>query len=251
MSNDLKIFSQSDFGEIRTAVTESNEPMFCLADICRALDLTQVSRVKDRLDEDEVTQINLTDSLGRNQLTNFVTESGLYDVIIRSDSPKAKPFRNWVTHTVLPTLRKDGVYMIGEEKAKSEDEIILLAHQLLQNKVDRLLAENKILSTQIEQDQHKVFGYMNMISTDGYYSVEQAAKWMTEKGFKIGRNQLFKQLRDIGLLRKNNLPYQKYIKQELFTVKAVTINNFVKSQTFISNKGLDCVWNKITDKMTD
>lgn len=181
MSNDLKIFSQSDFGEIRTAVTESNEPMFCLADICRALDLTQVSRVKDRLDEDEVTQINLTDSLGRNQLTNFVTESGLYDVIIRSDSPKAKPFRNWVTHTVLPTLRKDGVYMIGEEKAKSEDEIILLAHQLLQNKVDRLLAENKILSTQIEQDQHKVFGYMNMISTDGYYSVEQAAKWMTEK----------------------------------------------------------------------
>lgn len=246
--NKLKILENSEFGRVRTAISQSNEPMFCLNDVCRALGIANPYNVGARLDRDDLCQIEVTDSLGRNQFANFVTEAGLYDVILHSNSPKAKPFRRWICKDVLPTLRKDGMYIVGEEKAQSEEEIILLAHKLLEKKVERLQAENQVLQQQVESEKPKVMGYNNMMATDGLYSVEQAAKWYSSKGYRIGRNQLFKLMRDIQLLRHNNLPYQMYIDKEYFDVKMVSVGyGLVRSQTFLSNKGLDYVWNKIKD----
>ena len=103
--NELQIFNSEDFGEVRTAVI-NDEPMFCLIDICKALEMSNPTMVAQRLDDDERTKLDL----GRQGETNFITESGLYAVILRSDKPNAKKFRKWVTAEVLPQIRKTGSY---------------------------------------------------------------------------------------------------------------------------------------------
>lgn len=103
---ELQIFNNEEFGEVRTANID-NEPLFCLMDICKALEMKNPTMVASRLEEDEVTKLDLG---GKNGETNFVTESGLYAVISRSDKPNAKKFREWVTSEVLPTIRKTGSY---------------------------------------------------------------------------------------------------------------------------------------------
>lgn len=105
--NDLQIFNNEEFGEVRTAVV-NDEPMFCLADVCKALEIKNATDVAKRLDDDERTRLNL----GRQGEANFITESGLYAVILRSDKPNAKKFRKWVTSEVLPSIRKTGGYNI-------------------------------------------------------------------------------------------------------------------------------------------
>ena len=117
--NELQIFNSEEFGEIRTA-TVDGEPMFCLVDICKALEIKNATDVAKRLDDDERTRLNL----GRQGETNFVTESGLYAVILRSDKDNAKKFRKWVTSEVLPTIRKTGGY---RKPMSTAEQIKLLA----------------------------------------------------------------------------------------------------------------------------
>lgn len=100
------VFNSPEFGEIRT-VTINNEPMFCLSDICKVLNLSNPTVVASRLDEDERSKLDL----GRAGMATFVTESGLYSVILRSDKPNAHAFRKWVTAEVLPSIRKNGGYL--------------------------------------------------------------------------------------------------------------------------------------------
>ena len=90
--NDIQVFNNPQFGQVRTAGTPNN-PMFCLVDVCQAIGINNSRVVKQRLDGDDVSLIDTIDNLGRTQKVTFITESGLYDVIIRSDSEQAKPFR--------------------------------------------------------------------------------------------------------------------------------------------------------------
>lgn len=107
--NELEIFKNEEFGEIRT-VMEDGEPMFCLADICKALDLEQVSRVKQRLKADGVTTSKVIDRLGREQDATFINEANLYKTIFQSRKKSAERFTDWVTTEVLPSIRKTGAY---------------------------------------------------------------------------------------------------------------------------------------------
>lgn len=134
--SELQIFNNEEFGEVRTAVV-NNEPMFCLADVCKALEIKNVTDVAKRLDDDERTRLNL----GRAGETNFVTESGLYAVILRSDKPNAKKFRKWVTSEVLPSIRKTGRY---NKPMTTAEKIQLLAqgNEELNERVDKV--EDKI-----------------------------------------------------------------------------------------------------------
>ena len=134
--NDLQIFNNEEFGEVRTAVV-NDEPMFCLIDICKALEIKNATDVAKRLDEDERTRLNL----GRQGETNFITESGLYAVILRSDKPNAKKFRKWVTSEVLPTIRKTGSY---NKPMSTAEKIKLLAqgNEELNERVEK--AEDKL-----------------------------------------------------------------------------------------------------------
>ena len=106
---EIKIFNNPSFGNVRVAGSEDN-PLFCLADVCKALDL-QPSAVMRRLDDGVISNNPITDNLGRQQVANFVNEDGLYDVILDSRKPEAKQFRKWITSEVLPTIRKHGAYM--------------------------------------------------------------------------------------------------------------------------------------------
>lgn len=150
MANEIKIFDNPQFGEIRTAGT-SEKPLFCLADVCRVLDL-QVTPTKNRLKPDGVSLIKVIDSLGREQEATFITEQNLYKVIMRSDKPKAEPFQDWVCGEVLPSIRKTGSY--STEKLLSPSELILkLAQMNVENerKMKALEEKQTRLESEIEE----------------------------------------------------------------------------------------------------
>ena len=155
--NDLQIFNNEEFGEVRTVVLNS-EPMFCLADVCKALDIKNATDVAKRLDDDERTRLNL----GRQGETNFVTESGLYAVILRSDKPNAKKFRKWITGEVLPSIRKTGSY--GKPMTTAE-KIQLLAQgneelsgrvEKVEDKIDILESDMPLYGCEIDEIQKHV-----------------------------------------------------------------------------------------------
>lgn len=107
--NDIQIFNNPNFGEIRTVINENGEPMFCLVDVCAALELTPKG-VKQRLGDEVISNYPIIDTLGREQQALFVNEDGLYDTVLESRKPKAREFRKWVTSEVLPSIRKTGQY---------------------------------------------------------------------------------------------------------------------------------------------
>lgn len=110
--NGLQIFTYNG-NEVRT-VQKDGEPWWVLRDVCDILGISHIKDTVDRLDGDEVGQTEVIDRLGRNQTAYIINESGLYNVIIRSDKPEAKPFRKWVTSEVLPSIRRHGAYMTPE-----------------------------------------------------------------------------------------------------------------------------------------
>ncbi len=114
--NELQVFEYRQTMDVRM-VMQGDEPWWVLKDVCKVLGLSNSRMVADRLDEDEVSQTYITDSLGRQQETTVINESGLYSVILRSDKPEAKAFKRWVTHEVLPSIRRTGRYELGGQTA--------------------------------------------------------------------------------------------------------------------------------------
>ena len=112
--NGLEIFKNEEFGEVRT-IQFNNEPYFCMVDICRALELGNVSQALIRLNKDGVISNEVIDSLGRKQKANFVNESNMYKLIFQSRKKSSEKFSDWVTNEVLPTIRKTGGYVNNEE----------------------------------------------------------------------------------------------------------------------------------------
>lgn len=103
--NEMQVFEREEFGQIRT-ITRDGEPWFVAVDVCRALEHSNVSSALERLDDDERSKLNL----GRQGETNVVNEPGLYTLVLGSRKPEAKAFKRWITHEVLPSIRKTGAY---------------------------------------------------------------------------------------------------------------------------------------------
>ena len=162
--NDLQIFNNEEFGEVRTVVL-NREPMFCLADVCKALDIKNATDVAKRLDDDERTRLNL----GRQGETNFVTESGLYAVILRSDKPNAKKFRKWITGEVLPSIRKTGSY--GKPMTTAE-------------KIQLLAKGNEELSGRVEKVEDKIDSLENDMPLYGC-EIDEIQKHVKRRGVDI------------------------------------------------------------------
>ena len=159
-----QIFNNEEFGEVRTAVV-NNEPMFCLSDVCKALDIKNATDVAKRLDDDERTRLNL----GRQGETNFVTESGLYAVILRSDKPNAKKFRKWITGEVLPSIRKTGSY--GKPMTTAE-------------KIQLLAQGNEELSGRVEKVEDKIDSLENDMPLYGC-EIDEIQKHVKRRGVDI------------------------------------------------------------------
>ena len=162
--NDLQIFNNDECGEVRTVVLNS-EPMFCLTDVCKALDIKNATDVAKRLDDDERTRLNL----GRQGETNFVTESGLYAVILRSDKPNAKKFRKWITGEVLPSIRKTGSY--GKPMTTAE-------------KIQLLAQGNEELSGRVEKVEDKIDSLENDMPLYGC-EIDEIQKHVKRRGVDI------------------------------------------------------------------
>lgn len=208
----IKIFENDRFGEVRVAGTSEN-PLFCLADVCKILGL-RVDAVQSRL-TDAPIRIGVTDSIGREQQMNFVNEKNLYKVIMRSDKPQAEPFQDWVCGEVLPSIRKHGAYMTNDtlEKAlTSPDFLIQLATNLKEEQQKRIEAERKVTEAA------PAVAFTNAVqSANSSCLIGELAKLIAQNGYSIGEKRLFAWMRDNGYLGKHgeryNIPNQQYVEQ--------------------------------------
>lgn len=223
--NELQIFNNEEFGEIRTVVA-NNETMFCLPDVCKALELSNSRVVSARLDDDERCKLDLP----RQGETWFITESGLYAVILRSDKPNAKKFRKWVTSEVLPSIRKNGGYIAGQETL-SDDELLSKALLVAHNKIaerDKIIEQKQ---ARIEQMKPKAIFADAVATSRTSILIGDLAKLICQNGYQIGQKRLFEWLRNNGYLCKRkgtqwNMPTQKSMELGLFEVKeSVHVNS--------------------------
>ena len=118
--NDIQIYSNPDFGEVRT-ILKDGEPLFVAADVCRALEIDPTAT--RRLDEDEKNTLHLTQGTSGNPNVTVVTESGLYSLVLGSRKPEAKAFKRWITHEVIPAIRKTGSYSTPQHSRRSDREL--------------------------------------------------------------------------------------------------------------------------------
>lgn len=130
---ELQIFNNSEFGQIRTVIVDS-EPMFCLADVCKALEITHITDVKNRLKQDGVGTAEVIDNIGRKQNATFINESNLYKTIFQSRKESAERFTEWVTSEVLPSIRKTGIY----QKPLSTQEMMRIQLGMIDDVSDRV-----------------------------------------------------------------------------------------------------------------
>lgn len=206
MSNSL-ILSNENFGEVRVAY-ENNEPLFCLSDICRILELSNNRMVAEAIkNEFELCKLNLHSFDTGFGIKEFIMidEAQLYYVLNTSRSKKAKPFRMWINKEVLPSIRKTGSYSIQQQLPKTYGEALLEA--------GRLALENERLLTQAKENQPKIEAFNELMSSS------DSLDFLTfSKIIKIGRTTLFKKLRELKVLRKDNIPYQSYINRGYFKV---------------------------------
>ena len=216
--NNLQIFKSEEFGEIRV-VEKEGQPWFVAKDVCDILEIQNTTDATKRLDADEVTRFNLGGLTGE---TNLVNEYGLYSLILGSRKPEAKKFKRWVTHEVLPSIRKNGGYIANQESLTPEQivaQALIVANNIIQEK-DRLLAEQK----------PKVL-FADAVSTSHTsILVGELAKLINQNGVDIGQNRLFEWLRDNGFLIKRNgtdynMPTQYSMDLGLFEIKERSIAN--------------------------
>lgn len=217
MNNEIRKF---DFrgAALRTLTDEAGEPWFVAKDVCAILEISNPSDALKRLDDDERSRFNL----GRQGETNIVNEAGLYVLVLGSRKPEAHEFKRWVTHEVLPSIRKHGGYMVGQERMTPE-QMALASMRWLQSKVDEQ-------AKQLKAQEGKVL-FANAVETARTsILVGDFAKILKSNGIDIGQRRLFAWLREHGWLIKAkgsswNMPTQKAMDLHLFEVKETTISH--------------------------
>ncbi len=254
---ELQIFKNNEFGEVRTKVI-NNEPYFSLNDVCRILEINNPRMAKTRLNGDGVSTTDGVDSLGRKADVTMINEPNLYKLVFQSRKAEAERFADWVTSEVLPSIRKHGAYMSSEviEKTLSDpDYLIRLATNLKEEKAKRALAE-----AQIERDKPKVLFADTVSSSNKSCLVGELAKLISQEAIrrgeinkKIGQNNLFAWMRSSGYLCKSgerkNQPLQQYVEQGLFELKKGTYVdgngvNVLTTTTKVTGKGIIYFINK-------
>ena len=211
MNNDIQIFNYNNH-EVRT-VQKDGEPWFVLKDVCAILDISNHKMTAQRLDVDEVSQTYLIDSIGRKQEMTVINESGLYNVILRSDKPESKPFRKWVTSEVLPSIRKHGAYMTQEKLQEvlcNPDALFQIVSALKEESDKRkaLEIQNSALAVDLAIAQPKADYFDDGMSRGGLMNFRDTAKLLGMRQKEFIDNLL----RDSYLYRDKRgrlLPYQK------------------------------------------
>ena len=215
---DIKIFSNPQFGEIRTA-GDSDSPLFCASDVTRALGYTNGrDAVAKHCDEGDVAKRDTPTKSGI-QIMTYVNESGLYALIFGSKLATAKQFKHWVTSEVLPCIRKTGSYTA---KQMTRKELALMIIQQ-EEEMEVLRLENKRQAKTMEEQRPKVVFADAVVGSKSTCLIGELAKMITQNGYKIGQNRLFAWLRMnhyLGTVGEYyNIPCQKYLEMGLFELK--------------------------------
>jgi len=225
--NNLQVFKNDQFGEIRT-VEIGGEPWFIGKEIADKLGYQNGSRdVNRHVDDEDKRVIPLFDG-NQNRDSIIINESGLYSLVLSSKLPTAKQFKRWVTAEVIPSIRKHGAFMTPETIEKvllNPDTIINLASQLKSEREKRIALEGKV-----EEDKPKVI-FADAVSTaKNSILIGELAKLLKQNGVDMGQNRLFKWLREHGYLIKRegldyNMPTQRSMELGLFEIKETAITH--------------------------
>lgn len=227
MSNEIQRF---DFkgASLRALTDEAGEPWFVAKDVCDVLELSNVGQALARLDDDEKSSITLNDGTPGNPNRAIVSESGLYALVLASRKPEAHEFKRWVTHEVLPQIRKTGGYIPTTDM---DDDMTILAKAVMIGQRTMETQKRRIA----EQYEHikalepKARFADAVAASDGTCLIGELAKMLRQNGLNIGQNRLFEILRQDGYLGKTgsnrNVPTQKAMDLGLFRIKETAITH--------------------------
>ena len=248
---EIKIFENAQFGQVRTTLSASNEPLFCLKDLCNVLSLRSADVVR-RLNDEVVSTHPILDNLGRKQKTKFVDEDGLYDVILDSKKPEAKSFRKWLTSEVLPSIRKTGGYIAERADDTPEDimaRALKVADATLKRREERIkeleVSNKQLTSIALEYQEHitqitPAANYANevLLSEDSYTSTQMAK----ELGLRSAQ-ALHQELKNRGVMFFESGSW-------MLTSKYST-RGYTKTRTFTHVKGQGQVGTKMSTVCTE
>lgn len=255
MNNELRIFENAEFGQIRT-VQLNNETYFVGKDVAEALGYANPKNAvpKHVSEEDKLsTQIEYA---GQRREVTVINESGLYALIFGSKLESAKRFKHWVTSEVLPSIRKNGGYISGQENL-SDEELLERAVLVAQKKIaerDKIIQQQK---EKIEADRPKTIFADAVSASHTSILIGDLAKLICQNGYQIGQKRLFEWLRERGYLMKTgssrNMPTQRYIEQGLFEIKESNVQNpdgsvRITKTTKVTGKGQIYFVNKFMDR---
>ena len=222
MTNEITTlqFNSDQFGQLRVVKDDNGEPWFVAKDVCDALSLGRQHDSTRYLDADEKGE-GLVDTPSGKQTMVVINEPGFYKLIMKSRKPEAKAFQRWVTHEVLPSIRKKGGY-IAAAADETPEQIMARAVLLAQDTIERQKA-------QIEELKPKALFADAVAASDGTCLVGELAKMLRQNGVQIGQNRLFEKLRQDGYLGKTgsnrNVPTQRAMEMGLFRIKETSITH--------------------------
>ena len=232
MNNEIQVFTNEQLGQVRTVMIDG-EPWFVAADVCKSLALSNPTVAAARLDEDERAKFNL----GRQGESTIVSESGLYTLVLSSRKPEAKAFKRWITHEVIPSIRKHGAYMtkpVLEQMLEQPETIVLLAQRLLAEQAEKEDVKNQLKAAQPKADYFDAF-----VSEKDLTNLRNTAK---ELG--IPQNIFISILLEKGCLYRDQnrrlLPKAEYAEQGrgYFALRDVYCRNgSLRQQTLVTAKG--------------
>lgn len=220
--NKIQIFQNSEFGEVRV-ITKDNEPWFVGKDVANVLGYQKpLNAIRSHVDIEDTLKEGLLDARRITQKTIIINESGLYSLIFNSKLPSAKQFKKWVTSEVLPQIRKTGGYIPITEDDDEKTimaKALLISQKTIEQKDEIIQKQNEV----IKLNEPKVVFTDRILKSHDNITMEEMAKLISDKYYRLGRNKLFEKLRTWGVLTvQSSLPYQSFIDKGYFVVEECT-----------------------------
>ena len=251
--NELQIFNNEEFGSVRT-ITKDNKTYFVGNDVAKALGYSETAKAI-RTHCKGVSEMDIPTN-GGIQTMKMITEGDIYRPVIKSQLPQAEKFESWVFDNVLPSIRKNGGYIAGQETL-SDEELMARALLVANNKIKERDAIIERQQAKIEADKPKTI-FADAVSTSHTsILVGDLAKLICQNGVQIGEKRLFDWLRDNGYLIKcgssKNMPMQRYVEQGLFEIKESNVQNpdgsvRITKTTKVTGKGQIYFVNKFMER---
>lgn len=218
--SDLQVFDNGQFGQLRGFADENGEPWFVASDVASALGYRMASDMTRRLDGDEKGTRSVR-TLGGLQAMTVISEAGLYSAVLGSKVPEARDFKRWITHEVIPAIRRRGGYMVARAD-ETPEETMARAVLIANDTISRQRA-------QIDELRPKALFADAVAASDGTCLVGELAKMLRQNGVAVGQNRLFERLREDGFLGKSgsnrNVPTQRAMEMGLFRIKETAVTH--------------------------